>query len=260
MDIRYEPLFHIVMLLYPDLAVRMLAQLHPDMRPRALRFIIKGEKGESNIIEYDEKTGVTPTDEQIQQATLQFEKSLKMSPMSRGVRFDVYFEDDVAIINFEMQRKLEKYIDYRLHLSSSMILAYQTEINAEYKDLKPVYITFLCIEDPYDCGMRKYTWNTVCQEAPGLKQSYAPVWTVYNASGYKGEVGEDIHDLLEYFRDPYKYDISKTKNKLIPDLQEAARKAALDRRTREMLTRSEIWLQSIEANAMLRGEEIGLEK
>jgi predicted transposase YdaD len=27
-----------------------------------------------------------------------------------------------------------------------------------------------------------------------------------------------------------------------------------------MLTRSEIWLQSIEANAMLRGEEIGLEK
>jgi hypothetical protein len=245
------------MLLNPPLALRILMQLHPDQHPNAVRYVINGDNDKAITIEYDALKGIKPTQAQIENVLLLFEDSVKLTPWNRGVRFDVYFEGETAVINFEMQHGLEKFIDYRLHLLSSLIIAYQTESGAKFNELKPVYITFLCIEDPYGLGLRKYTWKTGCVEAPILQQAFSPVWTVYNASGTDGDVSENIHDLLEYFKDPDAYDMTKTSNKLIPDLHKAAQRAMQDGRIREMLSRTLIKEQSIEANAEYRGEVKG---
>jgi len=233
--------------------------LHPDRHPHTVKFIVNGDEDKPIIIEYDERNGILPTDEQVEKVILLFENSLKLSPGVRGVRFDVSFESSTVVINLEMQRTLEKYIDYRMHLSSSQIMVFQTESGAEFCEIKPIYITFICIEDPYGLGLRKYTWDTYCREAPGLRQTYSPQWTVYNASGVIGDVSVNIQDLLEYIKAPNAYDISKAKNPLIPELHEAAKRAMQDGRLRQVMSSATIREQSIAVNARdERSKEIAL--
>lgn len=113
-------------------------------------------------------------------------------------------------------------------------------------------MTFVCIEDPYKRGFRKYTWDTVCREAPDLCQLYAPQWVVYNAAGYKGDVSENIHDLLEYLKDPDEFDLAATKNKLIRELHEAAKRIMMDGRLRQVISQMAVREQSLEVNTELR--------
>ena len=256
MDIRYGPIFHITLLLNPKLALWIVSQLHPNRHPHNVKFIVNGDDDKPFIIEYDERNGVAPTDEQIEKVILLFENSLKLSPGVRGVRFDVSFVSDTAVINLEMQRSLEKYLDYRMHLSSSQIMVFQSESGMSFNELTPVYVTFICVNDPYGLGLRKYTWETHCLEAPGLSQTYAPQWVVYNAEGIYGDVSANIEELLEYFRNPNAYDVASAKNPLIRELHEAARKVMMDGRLRQMISTINIREQSLVVNARDEGYQV----
>lgn len=262
MDITYGPVFHITMLLNPKLALWIISQLHPDRHPHTVKYIVNGNDDKTITIDYDERKGIMPTDEQIEKVILLFEDSLKVAPGVRGVRFDVSFQSDLAIINLEMQRTLERYIDYRMHLSSSQIMVFHTESGAKFYEVTPIYITFICIEDPYGLGLRKYTWDTYCREAPGLRQTYAPQWTVYNASGIIGDVSVYIQDLLEYLRAPDAYNVSAAVNPLIPELHAAAKRTLMDGRLRQVISSAVVRDQSLEKNSwdagMAEGHQRGV--
>ncbi|GHU77612.1 hypothetical protein AGMMS49992_26090 [Clostridia bacterium] len=257
MDIRNAPVFYITMLLNPGLALRMIAQLHPDRHPHNVKFIVNGDDKHPFVIDYDENNGILPTADQIEKVILLYENSIKLTPKVRGMRFDTSFESDTVIINLEMQLEREMYIDYRMHLSSSQIMVFQSESGAKFNELKPIYVTFLCVEDPYGLGLRKYTWETICRETPGLRQLYSPQWTVYNASGDKGDVSINIEDLLDYLKDPNAYDMSKVRNQLVVDLHAAAQRTLMDGRLRQIMASSLVREQSIEARGRDEGIAIG---
>jgi len=90
---------------------------------------------------------------------------------TKNVRFDVFVKDAAGIVyDVEMQasRTREKFLPLRARYYAS---AADTEIykpGTKYKDMKEVVIIFLCLFDPFDSGLIRYTAKTCCAENPNV--------------------------------------------------------------------------------------------
>lgn len=95
------------------------------------------------------------------------EKSMQARYESKGIRLDVYVEDDKnTIYNIEMQvRKLEgDSLARRTRYYQSMIDVDLLDRGMSYDKLNNSYIIFICPFDPVGKGRHIYTFNNICQE------------------------------------------------------------------------------------------------
>ena len=130
------------------------------------------------------------------------EKTLEAGPTQKGVRLDLYVEnEDGTIIDIEMQTvdKSLGWLPKRTRYYQAMIDVNVLEKGKDYLELKPSFIIFICTFDPFPRFNRRiYTFSNLCHEQDALELGDETVKIFLNTKGATGEVDEDIEKFLAY--------------------------------------------------------------
>ena len=93
------------------------------------------------------------------------EKSIVYHPEYKGVRLDVYAEDDAHThYNVEMQVARKRELGRRSRYYHSQIDMELMLTGTDYAKLSNVYVIFICDFDPFGMRKYKYTFRSICLE------------------------------------------------------------------------------------------------
>ena len=68
----------------------------------------------------------------------------------------------------------------------------------EYRELKDVYIIFICTFDPFGKGLYRYSFQHICKELPAFELDDKIHWILYNTKGDTSNAPKEIKDFLTY--------------------------------------------------------------
>ncbi len=142
------------------------------------------------------------------------EKPLQSHYEGKGVRLDVYVEDDVhRSYDLEMQvRKIRERAPLNPADTSepSIVMAkrmrfYQGELDVDqlvkgglYSELRPTVIMFFCPFKVFDGSRHVYRFKTVCVDDPNLVFPDEVEKIVISSKGSMNDVSPDVQSFLEY--------------------------------------------------------------
>ena len=138
------------------------------------------------------------------------------------IRLDVYARDVVTEVsyNLEMQNKNEYNLPLRSRYYQAQIDAGSLEPGAEYTDLRPLYVIFICNFDPFKEGLYKYTFSMQCEERDvpfndGVKRIF------YSTKGKnKDEVPAILVEFLGYLNDSTDTYVEHNSNEKVKKIHE----------------------------------------
>ena len=127
------------------------------------------------------------------------QKSLKFTPIDRGVRFDAYVEDDEnTIYDVEMQTSLKPALGKRMRYYQGMIDLDTIEQGADFKDLRKSFIIFICTEQPFkDSSLPIYTFTTKCHEDPDINLNDETTKIIVNVKGDLSKASPKLKSVIE---------------------------------------------------------------
>ena len=178
------------------------------------------------------------------------EKDIKVRRESKGVRLDVYVEDDQgSIYDIEMQTT-----DYarpdelpkRTRYYQAMIDLDVLNKGESYAKLRQTYIIFVCTFDPFTAGRSIYTFRETCQEDKDILMGDETTKIFLNSKGSREGISKELAAFLDYVEG--KAPSSKFTKDLAMVVDET--KENKDRRVEYMSYMMD----------MLRSEERGIEK
>lgn len=184
--------------------------------------------------------------------TLENQKSIKISEDGKGIRFDVYFADDVGRrYDIEMQTTVKKSLSKRTRYYISMLDADSLKKAGEYKDLPESYVVFICLEDPFDRKLCKYSFNLVCNEDNRLIMHDGTNRIFLNAAGKKGDISDKLRNFLKFLADR----TNSSQDQFTQKIAEAVLEERKDVRRREKY----MFLAERDQENIERGKELGKE-
>ncbi len=131
----------------------------------------------------------------------QTEKAIDNAPQARGIRLDVYVEDDLGrMFDIEMQaaEPSDGTLDLRTRYYLSTIDVDTVRKGQEYDSLRHAFIIFVCAYDPFGLALRRYTFRSRCDEKASLVLEDRAVKIFLNTKGTVGDEDEDIRNFLDY--------------------------------------------------------------
>ena len=129
----------------------------------------------------------------------EIEKQIKIAIQGKGVRLDVYVEDEKnTVYNIEMQTVDKKDLPLRIRYYQGMIDLNILKPGMDYTEAKQSYIIFICDYDEFGLGRHIYTFENVCQEVPTLKLNDGTIKMVLNTTSTDDDVDKNIKELLGY--------------------------------------------------------------
>ncbi|MGI5946150.1 MAG: Rpn family recombination-promoting nuclease/putative transposase [Lachnospiraceae bacterium] len=98
------------------------------------------------------------------------EKSMIYHPEYKGVRLDIYAEDENHThYNVEMQMRRKKDLGKRSRYYHSQIVMEALESGEEYETIPDTFVIFVCDFDPFGKGLYCYTFQNECKEDRDVK-------------------------------------------------------------------------------------------
>ena len=132
-------------------------------------------------------------------ARLDQQKPIEITADGKGVRFDVYSEDDQNVVyDCEMQTKDNSNLPKRARYYQGMIDLNLIERGADYSELKKSYIIFICPFDEFKAGLHKYTFKTCCKELPEITLEDEATKIFLCAGGDADDVSPEMKEFLEW--------------------------------------------------------------
>lgn len=129
------------------------------------------------------------------------QKTIDITADAKGVRFDIYVEDDRnTVYDVEMQTANEGNLSKRSRYYQGMIDLNSIERGISYKELKNSFIIFICMFDPFQRGIVRYTFESMCQEIPGLAMGSDAKTIFINPFGKTAGLSEGLKSFLAYLR------------------------------------------------------------
>ncbi|MCR5209840.1 MAG: Rpn family recombination-promoting nuclease/putative transposase [Lachnospiraceae bacterium] len=134
------------------------------------------------------------------------EKFLKEDAQGKYIKLDILAEDEVGrLYDVEMQNESKnderrKELPRRSRYYQSMLDITYLKEGAHYRELKDVYIIFLCTFDPFGYGKYCYTFRNSCKEVPELELSDGAERLFFNITSDMKGAPENLRKLLEYMR------------------------------------------------------------
>ena len=143
------------------------------------------------------------TEETVGELKIKAEYTKLYNSELKCIRLDVYARDVITEVsyNLEMQNKNEYNLPLRSRYYQAQIDVTNLKPGDEYKDLKPLYVIFICNFDPFDKEFYRYTFSMQCEEScfplnDGVKRIF------FNTAGKnKEEVPKILIDFLGYLND-----------------------------------------------------------
>lgn len=148
---------------------------------------------------------------------------IEITSDGKGVRFDVYSEDDSnTVYDCEMQTSSNRNLPKRSRYYQGMIDLNLIERGADYRELKKSYIIFICPFDAFGKGLHKYTFLPRCEEMPDLYLDDETTRIFLCAGGDADDVPENTKKLLEWLTTG-----DRNGDRLVDKLEDAVEKAKL---------------------------------
>ena len=155
--------------------------------------------------------------------------------------------------NIEMQAGRDQYLICRMRYYRAAIDIDMMMRGSGYRELKPVYIIFLCRFDPIGKGLARYTLRKYCEET-GEKIDDGQTEIVYNVNAYERAGSGKVRELLRYLA---------TGEAQEPEVKEFAEKIARFKETQQWRKgnmKYELDLQDARAEGIEIGRSEGLEE
>ncbi len=134
------------------------------------------------------------------------QKAVKVAVDGKGVRYDVYVEDDARIMyDAEMQQSENKGIlPKRSRFYQGLMDLGYLEAGDEYVELVDSYVIFICTFDPFDEGLCCYEFENHCDGYEGIGD--IPLGDgrkilIYNTKGTVVNVNPEVLSFLRYIED-----------------------------------------------------------
>lgn len=125
--------------------------------------------------------------------------SLKEAIGSKGVRFDIIFNDDENVIyDVEMQTTSARNLPKRTRYYQSMLDHSSIEKGLDYEELPQSYIIFICTFDPFDIGRHIYSFENRCAEETVIRLNDETKKVFLSTEGDKADVSPAIQEFLDY--------------------------------------------------------------
>lgn len=133
------------------------------------------------------------------------EKTIEVNPLSKGVRFDVFVKESgpngetLRSFDIEMQMEDTHEIPKRARFYQAMRDSESLCRGEKYRDLKELYIIFLCPDDIFGKGRAVYRFKNLETENPKIEMGDLTFKNFYIFSKYREVAEKVIREYMEYF-------------------------------------------------------------
>ena len=150
------------------------------------------------------------------------EEPVEITSDARGIRMDVYLEDDTdTVYDIEMQTTVNSELPKRTRYYQGMIDLNLIERGADFEELRKTYVIFICLKDPFDRGSSIYTFENRCLEYSDLAMGDDAFKVFLNAAGDKSRIPEELAGFLDYLTgQPPKNAFTKKLDELLQQARE----------------------------------------
>ena len=130
------------------------------------------------------------------------QQELRQTKDAKGIRLDVYLEDDEdSVYDIEMQVSLKKDIPRRSRYYQGMVDLNLIWKGESYNQLKKSYVIFISPEDLFpEVNLPVYTFENRCREMPELALGDEAYKIFLNAGGNTEGMSEGLAAFLRYIR------------------------------------------------------------
>ena len=130
------------------------------------------------------------------------QKTMKAQYEARGIRLDLYVEDEAGnIYNVEVQTTNKRNLPKRMRYYQSIIDLHILTPGTDYQELKKSYVIFICGYDPFGRGKSVYRFENRCLEEAELPFGDETVKIVLNTRGSGEGISEELRETIRYLAD-----------------------------------------------------------
>ena len=133
------------------------------------------------------------------------EKNVEVSPVSKGVRFDVFVKETgpggetLRCFDIEMQMEDTKEIPKRARFYQAMRDSEALSKGEKYRNLKELYIIFICPDDIFKQGRAVYRFKNLETDDPKIEMGDQCFKNFYIFKKYREVAEKSVREYLEYF-------------------------------------------------------------
>ena len=129
------------------------------------------------------------------------QKVLEETYDGRGIRLDVYIEDDNnTVYDLEMQTTKKRDLPKRTRYYQGMIDIHLIGRNAKFRELKKSYVIFICTSDPFGKKLPVYTFENRCRQDNEIVLGDDAYKVIINADGNRDGLSEEMSDFLDFLQ------------------------------------------------------------
>ena len=183
------------------------------------------------------------------------EKSIIYHPEYKGVRLDIYAEDENHThYNVEMQVRKKKSLGKRSRYYHSQMVMEYLESGEEYETIPDTFVIFVCDFDPFGQGLYCYTFRNECQEDKSVRLEDGSNTIFLNTRGRnETEVPEGLVRFLKFVTADLEESEGDFQDELVRQFQETIRRIKTDRQMGERYMIFEEMLKEEKQEGRLEG-------
>lgn len=173
---------------------------------------------------------------------------------SHGIRIDVFAQDKRNLYAIEMQvvHRKEDLLK-RCRYYQDLMDLYHLKQGMKYRDLKDIYIIFICNFDPFNDKLYMYTANRFIREN-GEEFQDGTTYVFLNTTGKYGSIQDSLINVLLYFND------KSITDSYVKQLDDMVQKLKQKEETREKYMMFELKLEDERYYAEKRGIKLAQQK
>ena len=166
----------------------------------------------------------------IQKLEVSYEKSIIFNPECKGVRLDI-FADDENNTRYDIEMQVaEQDLGKRVRYYHSQMDMELLESGHEYRELPKTYVIFICNFDPFEKGRYCYTFENRCIEEFSISMGDESRSIFLSTEGRDVEnISKELKAFMEFVKMDNPENNTETENKYIKELQQSIRKVKEDR-------------------------------
>lgn len=159
------------------------------------------------------------------------EKSIIYHPEYKGVRLDIYAEDENHThYNVEMQVKKKAALGKRSRYYHSQMVMEALESGEDYETLPDTFVIFICDFDPFDQKLYCYTFQNECRENKSVKLGDGSCTIFLSTRGEnEEEVPPELVRFLKFVTADLKESEGDFQDRLVSQCQKTIRDIKTDR-------------------------------
>lgn len=116
------------------------------------------------------------------------EKSIDIDFESKGIRLDVYAQNEQEAFDLELQIIDTKELPQRAHYYQGLIDIDNLKAGMQYRNMKKSYVIFLCMKDVFEKGLPVYWFENLCSNDSSIR---------LNDGAYKIFFNSDLYDKMK---------------------------------------------------------------